>query len=593
LKEVVNEVKLIGWPENRLRIAPNCQRSVNRVQPSGAAVQEAFVGAEGKLERSVGLENVGSMKRHETLIEMPVPSVAVAEGINQRITVAGMFTDRTAPRVIALQRPTIGEALVQFNLRGVIGRVRKVCGDASLIELRIAYNQVLRRVRAAQQAAADARDVRGVQIVCKAANIVVGEGTAGVGVEPYIAENGNMEAAVREASELWGELTSGQWKVRTATLETYLTDLQTIAPGLQLPEDWSERMMLASTAEWASQQESSEGRVARNIEGQTVFVSWEKDGALWTAALIAPSTWRTLWRKLELDAGVLLNVTGPEGNVLHGSARTHGPAAYRAAAMSGLPWNITITPAADAALLENWTARRRFLIAGMAVFALVLALGSFPIARAMKRELAVARLQSDFVSAVSHEFRTPLTSIRQLTEMLARGRMETEQDKYRAYELMLGQSDRLRRLVESLLDFGRMQAGEFRFRSENIDAAQCFRSVAEEFQETVRGRGYAVEFKGCGEDVRISGDREALGGALAAWSAAGKSLFFRRFVGDAPLREVSRISIEDGASRQLGLDFAVGRSPHIHPDGRQVAFTTIGQPQLEVWAFENLVPPNK
>src|SRR6185295_7950984 len=81
-------------------------------------------------------------------------------------------------------------------------------------------------------------------------------------------------------------------------------------------------------------------------------------------------------------------------------------------------------------------------------------------------------------------------------------------------ELMLGESDRLRRLVESLLDFGRMQAREYKFRCDNLEAAQWIRSVAEEFQETVRDRGYAIEFTGPPEGAHICGDREALGGAL-------------------------------------------------------------------------------
>ena len=50
---------------------------------------------------------------------------------------------------------------------------------------------------------------------------------------------------------------------------------------------------------------------------------------------------------------------------------------------------------------------------------------------------------------------------------------------------MLGQSDRLGRLVESLLDFGRMQAREYNFRSDRLEAADITRSVSEEFQQTV------------------------------------------------------------------------------------------------------------
>ena len=43
---------------------------------------------------------------------------------------------------------------------------------------------------------------------------------------------------------------------------------------------------------------------------------------------------------------------------------------------------------------------------------------SYFMARAIRREAAVARLQSDFVAAVSHEFRSPLTTVRQMAEML-------------------------------------------------------------------------------------------------------------------------------------------------------------------------------
>jgi signal transduction histidine kinase len=115
---------------------------------------------------------------------------------------------------------------------------------------------------------------------------------------------------------------------------------------------------------------------------------------------------------------------------------------------------------------------------------------------------------------VSHELRTPLTSIRQLAEMLARGRVESEPHKQRAYELMLGESDRLSRLVESLLDFGRMQAHAYTFHRERLEAVQLTRAVATEFQETVQNRGYVIEFTAPAQDASLQGDREALGGAL-------------------------------------------------------------------------------
>jgi signal transduction histidine kinase len=329
-----------------------------------------------------------------------------------------------------------------------------------------------------------------------------------------LAESGDATGARDSAADLWMELTTGKWQLTKATLETYMNELKALSAEVALPADWDERVTLAAAAQWAFEQQGGSRRAALQIDGQPVSVSWERQGSAWKARLTGPSTWKAIWTNLEHETSTVLRVADAEGNVLRGPGSIHGQTAFRAVETMRLPWSITVAAAADGAPSQSWTARRRLLIAGLLVFALLLGSGSFLIVRAIGREFAVARLQSDFVAAVSHEFRTPLTSMRQLTEMLARGRMENDQHKQRAYELMLGESDRLRRLVESLLDFGRMQAREYKFRSEDLEAAQWTRSVAEEFQETVRNRGYVIEFTSSANGAHVSGDREALGGAL-------------------------------------------------------------------------------
>ena len=77
----------------------------------------------------------------------------------------------------------------------------------------------------------------------------------------------------------------------------------------------------------------------------------------------------------------------------------------------------------------------------------------------------MARLQSDFVSAVSHEFRTPLTALRQFNELLAEGDGPAPEKRQTFYGAQSRATDRLQRLVESLLDFGRMEAGAIRTNS--------------------------------------------------------------------------------------------------------------------------------
>jgi signal transduction histidine kinase len=127
----------------------------------------------------------------------------------------------------------------------------------------------------------------------------------------------------------------------------------------------------------------------------------------------------------------------------------------------------------------------------------------------------VARLQSDFVSAVSHEFRTPLTSMRHLTELLEGGVVSSEDRKQKFYGVLAHETRRLHRLVESLLNFGRMEAGKLEYQFEELDAVALVREVAAEFQSESDGRSCSIELAlPEAQALMIRGDRDALSRAL-------------------------------------------------------------------------------
>jgi signal transduction histidine kinase len=335
-----------------------------------------------------------------------------------------------------------------------------------------------------------------------------------------LEESGQQQALQHEARALWADLTGGRLVVSRPTLDTYSDELRRWIGSLPPPPDWDERLAVAKAAAtawraWrADERGAAGGRRFDLFDGSPVSVCWSSRDGAWQARLAGPSFWRRLWAGLGHDSGTTVRLTGEHGELFFGTSPIKGPTAFRAAAMTGLPWNLTVAPAGDWARSAASGARRRLIVAGFIVFALLLAAGSYFIARSMVRELAVARLQSAFVSAVSHEFRTPLTSIRQLAEMLARGRVDLEEQKQRVYELMMAESDRLRRLVESLLDFGRMQSGAYQFRFESLDGQEWAQAVVEQFGETVRTAGYVVEFAGAVNGAHIHADREALAGAL-------------------------------------------------------------------------------
>ena len=133
--------------------------------------------------------------------------------------------------------------------------------------------------------------------------------------------------------------------------------------------------------------------------------------------------------------------------------------AVRTASATNLPWTVhAIEPGpAPAASLSP---QAQLMLAAIGVMMLAVAAGGYLTTRSLLRATHVSRLQSDFVSAVSHEFRTPLTAIRHLSQLLARGRVSSDERRAAFYELLVHESDRLHRLVEGLLNFARLEAGE-------------------------------------------------------------------------------------------------------------------------------------
>jgi signal transduction histidine kinase len=130
--------------------------------------------------------------------------------------------------------------------------------------------------------------------------------------------------------------------------------------------------------------------------------------------------------------------------------------------------------------------------------------------------LSVARLKSDFISAVSHEFRTPLATLHQLTENLAEGRVSGEKRLHEYYKTQARATGRLTRLVDRLLDFGRMEAGAFQYRPEKVELDELVRSVVDEFEHVASTTGHRLELSIAPDLKPIRVDREVL--AQAIWN---------------------------------------------------------------------------
>jgi two-component system phosphate regulon sensor histidine kinase PhoR len=116
---------------------------------------------------------------------------------------------------------------------------------------------------------------------------------------------------------------------------------------------------------------------------------------------------------------------------------------------------------------------------GILILALVVVIvvGTIATLVVLYRFAEIARLQTDFVSKVSHDLRTPLTSIRMFVETLQLGRIPDEARRTECLAIISDETARLTGLVERLLQWARMEAGRRSYELENervediVDAA--------------------------------------------------------------------------------------------------------------------------
>jgi signal transduction histidine kinase len=248
-----------------------------------------------------------------------------------------------------------------------------------------------------------------------------------------------------------------------------------------------------------------------------VIVVWSAAPERVAAIVALPEFVDRTWRPEAVRAAspASLHLAPADARATPATKEPGAAVASRAALETGLPWTVVATVAADEGL-DGMAARERMLLAGLAAVLLLAAAGSYLVVRARGQEIALSRLQSDFVAAVSHEFRTPLTALGQFNELL-----EDEDglpaDSRRAYhQAQTRATERLHRLVESLLDFGRMEAGRRPFAFKPVDAGVLVSDVVDEFRGELGSREFEVRCEIQPGLHTIAADAEAL--SRAVWN---------------------------------------------------------------------------
>ena len=109
-------------------------------------------------------------------------------------------------------------------------------------------------------------------------------------------------------------------------------------------------------------------------------------------------------------------------------------------------------------------------------------------------ELRLARRKTSFVANVSHELKTPLTSISLFVEMLRQKRQPDPEKQQRYYSLMASETERLTRLINNVLDFSSLEKGKKTYAKRRVSLAEVASEIVESQRIRLESRGFSMSF---------------------------------------------------------------------------------------------------
>jgi len=173
-------------------------------------------------------------------------------------------------------------------------------------------------------------------------------------------------------------------------------------------------------------------------------------------------------------------------------------------------WGLIPSPSFQAQIRSGLIGQSVVYVAASsaALLALLVVVGA--LVRVTKREIALSAMKGSFVADVSHELKTPLSLIRMFGEMLSCGRVASEERAQEYYRIITRESTRLTQLINTILDFSRIEAGRKVYRFSLIDVGEVVRQTYESYRHELTERGFAHRLTVEDDLPRINADGDAV-----------------------------------------------------------------------------------
>ena len=322
---------------------------------------------------------------------------------------------------------------------------------------------------------------------------------------------------------------------------------RTVVPGKDAQPDATSRLTMEETEFQQIVRGDTEGSIARFLQNQLKLMLWHRPSAdpelvfgaqlnlarlaekLRAIVRVDDSLSRQILVALLDDTGHAVALSRPE--IIPATPGMRSPAQPRAAGLLSIPhWKHPLVATEIGEVLPHWevavyllnpgqfnqSARTLRLTLGLIVALLVLAIavGSWLIVADLRRQLTLARQKTNFVSNVSHELKTPLTSIRMFSEMLADDRVLDPEKRRHFLHIITAETARLTRLINNVLDFARMERGERAYHPTACDLAELVTETVSAYRPHLESVGFTLRFHPPESSLPVRADRDALAQVL-------------------------------------------------------------------------------
>ena len=201
-----------------------------------------------------------------------------------------------------------------------------------------------------------------------------------------------------------------------------------------------------------------------------------------------------LYGGLESTRKLSFELRAPDGTVIGRVRNPRNEVTARTEPFAGPFEGYTVRVAPTPGSTVVWT--RRFLaleITFIGLMGLAIVAASIFGLRYTMRQLELVHLKSSFVSNVTHELKTPIALIRLAVETLQMRRVSTPEENEKFLRTIGRETARLSQLVDNILDFARLEAGQRIFGAERVDLGHVVRDAVESLGPRLEHQGFKVE----------------------------------------------------------------------------------------------------